>query len=336
MTDLIDGYTSEAHYCQHIQPILDALPADRRGRLYAPRNIAQDIVRTYKIACAVGHAPSPSTGPLIVAGYQDAVFGRRPKVLINHGAGQTYQQVESGSFAGGPGHEAVDLFLVASQRMADLELARYPRARAAVVGCPKLDAWRDVPYPTDERGRAAETIAVTFHWHQCVRAADGTIVSEAGWAWPDWRDTIAELAKVRPVVGHCHPRARRDLEAWWASIGVEYVPDATELLARAGTLVLDNSSLGAEWAAVGRPTVWLRGSDWSEVRHGDPRFGGPLPGPELTPPSTVGQLVAAVDEAGRAWEARRAEFAHRIYGVTDGHAAERAVAAVLALADAHA
>lgn len=325
--DRCDGYVTEAHYAEHLAPILDALPADRRGILFAPRNIAREVTdRLPGVPCVVGHADSPSTAPLLVGGYQDLPYGRRPKVLVQHGAGQRYEGVESGSFAGGPGHEAADLFLCPRAETAAAEHARY-RQPAVVVGCPKLDGWARIPTP--ERGLTNGTIAVTFHWHQYVKTVDGRPIPEAGWAWETWRDRIAQLAKVRTVIGHTHPRARRELEAWWAELGVEYVPNAVDLLARADTLILDNSSIGYEWAALDRHTVWLRGADWTDIPHGL-RFGDPLPGPELAADATMDDLLAAVGEPDLLrWKFARAEVTDRVYGVRPGRAADVAAQALL-------
>jgi hypothetical protein len=230
---------------------------------------------------------------------------------------------DSPSFAGGPGRDAVDLFLSPNEASAALERARYPRAIAVAVGSPKLDAWSLIPAPQDG------TVAVTFHWQQIVRTEDNSACPEAGWAWPTWRDRIEQLAKVRPVIGHSHPRARRDLEPWWASIGVEYVPNAADLLKRADTLILDNSSLGFEWAALDRHTVWLRGQDWTDQAHGL-RFGDPLPGPELAADAPLDALVSAVNDAAEpCWFGPRAEVRERVYGNTVGRASRLAADAIL-------
>lgn len=320
MTDVVDGYVSQAHYAEHLWPIIEALPVDRRGIIYAPRSVVHEITRDYpEIRAVVGFAPSPSRAPCLCGGYQDLPYGRRPKVLVNHGAGQTYRNVESPSFAGGPGHEGADLFLCPNEHAAELEQARYGKD-AYAVGCPKLDGWASVPAP--EPG----VVAVTFHWRQYVKTLSGDKAPESSWAWETWRERIAKLAQQRTVLGHCHPRARRELEAWWAQIGVEYVPRAQDLLARADTLILDNSSLGFEWAAIDRHTVWLRGADWRHTMHGL-RFGDPLPGPELESDRGVGDLMEAIDErASLRWSFARTEVRERVYGKWDGNAAGRAAA----------
>lgn len=322
MPDQVDGYVQEPHYAEHLWPIIQALPPERRGLIYAPRNIVQDIVRGWPwITAVVGYAPSPSSAPCLVGGYQDLPYSRRPKVLVQHGAGQTYIGVNSPSFAGGPGHEAADLFLCPNESTAALEHARYGKP-AYAVGCPKLDAWAAVP-PS-----GAGAVAVTFHWFQHVKTLTGDPMPEAGWAWETWRDRIAALAKLRPVLGHAHPRARRELENWWPSVGIEYVPAARDLLDRADALVVDNTSLGYEWAALDRHTVWLRGWDWPHTLHGL-RFGDPLPGPEMPANATVEELSEAIDAADLLrWQFARAEVGARVYAVPPGGSAVRAAAII--------
>lgn len=244
--------------------------------------------------------------------------------------------LDSPSFAGGPGHELADLFLCPSERVAALERARYGKP-AVAVGCPKLDAWTRIPRPRNPR----PTVAVTFHWDQ--RAA--TEIPEAGWAWPTWRDTIEALSKEMTVLGHAHPRAARELRPWWESIGVEYVPRAVDLLARADCLVLDNSSLGFEWAALDRPTVWLRGADWTSTPHGLPRFldavGVPhdvaarfLPGPELGAWALrygTRELRDAIEMSVERFVLARMQSHQRVYdGLIDGRSARRAADVILA------
>lgn len=321
---------------EHLRPILDALPDGLRGDMYAPQNVARDVDGPVKM----GMAPNSSM-PLLVGVYSDLVWARRPKVLVQHGAGQTYFSVNHGSYAGGPGHEQANLFLCPNERCADLERMRYPHARAVAVGCPKLDAWARIPrpHPLNGEGRPPATIAVTFHWRAFLKDDQSKMVPEAGTAFDTWKDTIAELASVFPgrVLGHGHPKEQRWLRPHWDEMGIEYVPRAVDLLGRSDCLVLDNSSLGFEWSALDRPTVWLRGADWrsdAESQHGGPRFGQQLPGPELGiwAVGKVGELVDAVNISMERYVLARAEVRQRVYGGgIPGQWAGRAAVAVMDL-----
>lgn len=330
MNDRVQGFVTVAHYAIHIEPVLAALPPHLRGGMYAPRPVDAEV-RALGIPCESGTAPNPSSMPLLIGGYQDARYGRRPKAMVSHGAAQTYilpdgSPLQSGSFAGGPGHEAIDLFLYPSERACELERVRYPNATATAVGVPKLDAWSRVPNPRNG------VIAITFHWNQHASSQ----VPECGTCWPEWRDTIAALAKVRPVLGHAHPRAAREMRPWWDAIGVEYVPNAADLLPRAEVLVADNTSLLAEWAALDRPVVYLRGSDWTDTLHGLPRFAGEgtLPGPELGPWALrldpVRELNDAIEASRAAFMIARAASRASVYdNLVDGKASGRAASAIM-------
>lgn len=83
---------------------------------------------------------SATTAPVVVGSGGDALVVRpRPVVLVEHGAGQTYD-VEHTAYAGGPGREGVVLFLCPNDHVAQLNADRYPGARSVVVGSPRLDA----------------------------------------------------------------------------------------------------------------------------------------------------------------------------------------------------
>jgi hypothetical protein len=318
MTDRIDLFATYPHYLDHLLPVFDALPDDRKGNVYVPSDLRP---RPRGERIRFGTPPS-SDAPLIVAGFQDLRYAHRSKVLLNHGAGQRYANVDSPSYAGGPGREQVGLFLEPNRASADANLARYPTARAAVVGCPLLDGWTKIPAPGDG------TIGVAFHWPCHLVTVDDENVPESGWAWLSWRDTIAELAKVRHVLGHGHPRARRHLEAWWAELGVEAVWSPTELLARCDTVVIDNSSFAYEAAACGRGVVLLDDASWRpEVEHGL-RFWRDIPGSHLMPSAALKGLLHEIDNVD--WHAQhRQKVVERVYGPVDGHASERAAQAIL-------
>lgn len=311
---MIDAYCSQPHYAEHLQPVLDALPPSRRGLLHChPADRNDRLLRGLDVT--FGYPSTRGTDPVIIAGYQDQNVVHRPVVLLSHGAGQTYRGVDLGSYDGGPGRECVRLHLCPNERSAQRNRDRYPNSTAVAVGCPKLDRYRQIsPPPID-------VLAVAFHWN-C------RVVPEAGWAWPTWADAIVKLAEIRPVVGHCHPRARRELLGWFNDAGIEYVSTVPELLARAQTLIVDNSSLAYEWAAVDRPVVFLDDASWSPDANHGLRFGDPLPGPRAGAEGSLADLQAALARVGR-YRQERLFVAQEVYGRLDGGASERAAVAVM-------
>jgi len=243
---------SQPHYRAHIAPVWDALPGWCRG--------------------------GDEARQVLVAGYADLRRVRsRAVCMMEHGAGQSYQGVSHGSYAGGHGRDHVSLFLYPHERVMERNVWRYPNAEHRVVGCPRLD----VLWEQRRRGdglRDGGTVAVSFHW-RCQ------LVAEAGTAFDDWRLEVERLvASGVKVLGHGHPRMMGELAPWWESLGVEVVADWGEVVERADVFVCDNSSTIFEAAAVGLPVVVLNGSGWRRhVEHGLRFWSESDVGPNLWP-----------------------------------------------------
>jgi hypothetical protein len=268
---VFDFYASERHYTEHLLPVYFALPTLERGNFYAPASI-------FPLLASEGIHPlqaSPplDTRPIVVASAKDMKrCGTRPLALLEHGAGQTYQGIDSPSYPGGTERDRVKLFLCPSQRVVDLNRARY-RASTAVVGCPKLDRWQRVAGEPMPPPRADTTIAFAFHW-------DCRVVPEARWAFPAFQEAIVRLAKSSPyrLVGHGHPRVLPWLAEFYRSHGIEVIEQLDDVLATADLYVCDNSSSMYEAAFAGLPVLALD-APWyrHDVEHGL-RFWDCVPG----------------------------------------------------------
>ena len=168
------------------------------------------------------------------------------------------------SYPGGRGRDA-DLFLHPNETSAARDRAAYPDARVEVVGCPKLD-----DLPAREPG-PGPVIAVAFHW-------DGAM-PELRWAWPRFRGALVRLAS--PVHRH-RPRPSAgdgaDLAPWYERAGIEVVADFRDVCRRADLLVFDNTSVGFEFAATGRPVVVLEPYHYRRGVHHGLRFWDAIPG----------------------------------------------------------
>lgn len=288
---VVDAWASEPHYRAHVAPVFEALPHP-------------------------GVWSAQGASPVIVGSFFDLQMVRpRRTILMEHGAGQTYDRPQS-SYAGGPGRGHVVLFLCPSEHVAAVNRAAYPDVAAVAVGCPKLDRWHGL-------ARTSDVVAVAFHWR-------ATIAREAGTAFSAYRDAVVRMARTRTVIGHGHPRAWRYLEPFYRQAGIEPVADADEVVRRAGVLVADNTSLGWEWAALDRPLVWLNDPTWRRTYSAWPRFWHHADaGEQVWRPD---ELETAVDEALRERPERvslRRAAAREIYGEQDGRATERAVAAIV-------
>lgn len=201
----------------------------------------------------------PSGGDVaLVAGYGDVVAARqrgyRRIVLMQHGAGQSYT-TDHRNYPGGRHNGDVGLFLTPNEHSADRWRRAYPQTPVVAVGCPKLDT-----LPAREPG-PGPVVAVAFHF-------DLHLYPETRSALAWYLPALKDLAERYAVIGTGHPR-RRDLVRLYERRGIEYVPDFREVCRRADVLAFDNTSVGFEFAATGRPVVvmdapWYR----AEAAHG--------------------------------------------------------------------
>lgn len=308
MTTLVSAFASprRPHYARHIAPILAALPPEFRGRLHRG-----------------GAGLAKQGGPLLLAAHSDIahVPPTRPIILVEHGAGQSYVGVAHGAYAGGRGRDRVGLFLCPNQTVADRNTAAYPGAEVAVVGCPALDVHAGLgPPPTPP------LVVLTFHFDTAVGGAPPEMRPAFGHYEAGLPDVVAGLrARGYTVVGHGHPRwggAAR----FWDRVGIPFAPDWDVLLSRLSVLVVDNSSVGFEAAAVGRGLVWLN-APWyrRDAEHGLRFWSHVGVGVEAGGPSEV---VAAVGAALTPRSATASALAASVFGPIGG-ASERAAAAIV-------
>lgn len=309
---MIHALASQPHYADHLAPVWAALPRELRGTFYdrLPRVLPDG--QLWLAASAI------DSGRLT---------GRRV-VLVEHGAGQSYQgdsaSASSGSYSGGRGHEHVVLFVAPHQTVADRWQATYPATPVAVVGCPKLDRWHREPR-TGVPGSL--TVAITFHW-SCG------LIPETQWAMPAYRPHLRHLSEAlrgvgASLVGHAHPRARRQLAPLWGRVGVPMVDDLAVLLDQADVLVADNTSALYEFASLDRPVVVLN-APWyrRDVEHGL-RFWSAVPGVQVDHGDQLAHVVVEELANPARHSGMRAAAVAAAYAATDGHAAERAVTAIL-------
>jgi len=228
--------------------------------------------------------PGADTDVALVAGYADLVTARRSGyrrfVMAQHGAGQSYSS-DHPHYPGGKDHDDVGLFLAPNDFSADRWRRAYPQTPVVTVGCPKLDT---LP------GRApgpGPVVALAFHW-------DLYLVPESRSALAWYLEALPVLARRFEVIGTGHPR-RRDLARVYAKAGIEWVPDFAEVCRRADVLAFDNTSVGYEFAATGRPVVVLD-APWyrAEVAHGLRFWDAADVGVRVASP---GDLVPAVERA---------------------------------------
>lgn len=315
------AYATEPHLVDHLAPILHALGAD--VTLTVPQHLEQH-------ARALGLTPTvsgdvPRCERVIVAGYYDLEHathfrGIPSAVLVEHGAGQQYQGVTHGGYTGGNGRDAVELFVVPNDTVATENRRRYPNADVAVVGCPKLDQYHRRPPSNPD-----PIVAVAFHW-RCRIAPEAGTAFDSFAPWLGALHRRAAAAGIR-VVGHAHPRLEPEARALYRETGIDWVT-ADEILRSADVLVMDNTSLGYEAAALRIPVVAMNDPAWRRDVHHGLRFWDTAPGPTVDRPDQLPHAITfALEHGPSAWAWGR--VVDRVYsGLVDGRAAERAATAI--------
>lgn len=277
-------FARKPHYKDHLRPIWEALPDEYKNTGELERG---DL--------------------LLIAGGPDVRHGF-PYVYVEHGVGQSYKGLDSSGYSGGSGHDNCRLFICPNEGVASRWVERYPTTPAVVVGCPRLDFYHTVTPP-------AKTVAITFHW-------DCTLVPETRSAFPHYRKGLKQMVeqfRVQgwTVLGHSHPRYERVLKPVWIKLGVQFTDDP---LAEAGVLVADNTSLMAEFIALGRPVIALNCPHYRKaIWHGE-RFWDW----DVTYANTAEEAAAIQLD-----RLRKPEW--QSYAYTDGRAAERASRAIISL-----
>jgi hypothetical protein len=245
---------------------------------------------------------------LLIAGFPD-IRHLNPYIYVEHGAGQSYQGVNSGGWSGGEHHHEARMFICPNENVAERWRTRYPDKPAVVVGCPRLDKYH-TGYAPPER-----TVAFTFHW-------DCQFAPETRSAWPHYKDQMHTMVQSYreqgwTVLGHSHPRYADVLSPAWKRLGVEWTDDP---LRDATVLVADNTSMMAEFLSCGRPVVALNAPWYRRDVHHGMRF-----------------WEWDVTYADTALEASQIDLsalrppAHHPYAFNDGQAAQRASQAILDL-----
>lgn len=318
---MLNAFATGISYAAHIWPIWRALEPEERGRFYASNQVGKWLAARGAESVSAGRPPDPRrTGPrpVLVASWQDErACDGHPVAYLEHGAGQTYCLAGAGhqSYSGGRGH-AASLYLCPNEEVAARWRSAYPETPTAIIGCPSLD-WvlRERPVP-------GESVAISFH-------ADIPLVPETRSAFPFWQRHLADLAAAFPLLGHGHPRIYARLEGTYRRLGIESTPDFEDVLCTSAVYLVDNSSTAFEFAATGRPVIFLNSPRYRrEVHHGLRFWEATEVIPAVDEPDALrGQLKVALERPEQGREARLG-LAEGIYTKLDGKATERALRAL--------
>lgn len=317
------GYATFEHYARHMWPIVEAL-RDRgvNASMFGSR---RDVWWAEYMHPARAHRLDGTLW--ITAGSVDSQkLKGQPQVYVEHGAGQTYTSDERGvghqSYSTGVIPEA-RLFIAPNEYVANRRRRVQPDVPTVMTGPPVLDEYASmIGLGADEP--AERVAAIAFHW-------DCQLVPESRSAWDHYaadlvKITLALRRRGIILVGHGHPRMRSRIKPRMERAGIEWW-DYDDVMTRASVLVVDNSSIGYEFAALGRPVVWMNAPWYRRHVHHGLRFWECLPGETVDEPREVPEAVErAMEELIVEHECVRL-----IYPTLDGCAAQRAAEAITRL-----
>lgn len=273
---MIDVYFSHPHYYDHLEPLLGQIPVRKVHAL--PSSLMLSYLSRHGIEVAVGYPESRDEVPLLVAGGMDlAHLRRRRAVLVEHGAGQTYQGIDHASYSGGRKRDAVDLFIVPNHETANANLSRYEAPN--LIASPRMEQLTRIARQPED------LVVVSRHF-------DLNMVPETRSAWPHYAASVINLSRERRVALHAHPRdlprARRDAERH----DLELIEDFTDVIRRADVYVADNSSTLYEAARAGLPVVVLD-APWyrREISHGLRFWERADVGPRISDPEDLPEAI---------------------------------------------
>lgn len=314
----MDFLAREGHFLDHLAPTWLALNPELRGRFFCPEALLPH-------ARSLGVTPTrlermAGRRLTVVASYRDLKLARshgRRVIISEHGAGQSYAGVESGSYIGAIDRAGCVAAIVPGKAQAKKHEETHPTIRAYPVGVPKLDHRHASPSP-GKKGR----VAISFHW-------DCKVAPETRSALRHFRPALKDLAREFELVGHSHPRMAHHAEAVFLKLGIPFISSFEELMDEAELYVCDNSSTIFEWASLDRPVVLLN-PPWyrKEIEHGLRFWSHAEVGLQVDNPDELAKTVRRALQDPAEVAERRRELISGIYLKTDGKAAERAARAI--------
>jgi hypothetical protein len=307
---MLDVYASERHYIDHTANIWLRLSSSVRNKFIVRTPELAEYAKSWGVSAEVG---LPADNLTLVASFGDYRRTSGPVIYMEHGIGHTYSNNHP-SYAGGSGKDRVVLFLCQHELTAAKNQAAYPSVPVAIIGTPKLDAYK----PRQAQGR---TVAISFHW-------DCRVSPESRSAFMYYRGIIGQLntAKDIKLIGHAHPKVsfNQTLQRYYKSLGVEYVHTFDEVLDRADLYVIDNSSTAYEFAAMGRLVLHLNAPSYrKDVSHGI-RFWDYIPGPMVNQPREVLPKIRKMLDFPELFDDQRKDVVKKLYPYL-GKATARAV-----------
>jgi hypothetical protein len=212
-----------------------------------------------------------------------------------------------------------------NERVLRLNQLANPNAEHAMIGTPKMDRWfSGEAFDPEILGHNQGFPVVTFHW-------DADVCNETTSGWRYFRDAVVELNRERIMAAHHHPRAP-EIGRWMRGEGVTVFEDLDPVFQFGSVLAFDNTSVGYEFAALGKPVVVLNPPQYRlDVHHGLRFWEYADVGVQLWEQDSFAEAIdVALDDYPHV-AARRAEISAALFPIRDGTSARQAVDAIRSL-----
>jgi hypothetical protein len=310
---------TEPHFLEHLAPTFKAVNG---ARFYVANEL---LVRAEELGVqALPLQARQDTNITVVAAFGDLKKARANGarvILSEHGAGQSYQGVQSGSYIGGADRRGVIAVLVPGANQANRHRLAHPMIPAYEVGVPKLD-YLHRNLDKANAGIDREKVLISFHW-------DCKVAPETRSAFRFYKPIIRQMKDDFKITIHGHPRASKEHRAFAEHFKLDYIESFAEAIESNWIYCCDNSSTIFEWASLQRPVVVLNSHLYRRnINHGMRFWEYADIGAQVDNPSAFPEILRRAMDNDAAYRPRREAIVAELYQATDGQAARRAAQAI--------
>jgi hypothetical protein len=226
-----------------------------------------------------------------------------PIIIGEHGAGQTYDTSHIAYARGIPKSLNVKYFLAVNKHCYDNFKKNNPTLKSYIVGCPKLDKWKD-KYKVNK-----ENPLIVFSWHWLSRS-----IPEAYGGFMYWSPALKELKESYNIAIHGHPSVQDRVIPFTQANDIRFIKKFEDVVEQADIYAVDNSSTLFEFAAINKPVIVLN-NPWfrRDVEHGMRFWEYADIGVQC---NDVSDLSKSIDKAIRdhyTFKNKRIEYSQQIY-----------------------
>jgi len=264
----LDFFARRTHYIDHLAPVWNAFPLNRRGIFYVSQQVMDYAIREMGadgIVISTEKTP-PGNGPILSAAYGDMVRAARNEdrkiITMEHGTGHGFGTAAYPNARIGK-RDLVDLFLMPNEYTAKKSREVRP-TRCEVIGTPKMD---EIVHTYTAIPNNPPVIGIAFHWGD-----KNANPPESGSAWEHYKSILPELKERYTVIGHGHPLSAEFYREEFEKVGIEWVQDFRDVMRRADIYINDLSSTLYEFLVTGKPIIVLNAPWFRRDVHWGIRF----------------------------------------------------------------